>query len=138
MSDEDKPPPWAQALGAQMTTGFSAVEKRLDAIEANVDLQKGSVQDLMQRMARVEDRQNTSSMRVKAESDVNLKQDSAIAEILVKVDEIATKTDAQTQILTRLESGAKALIRHPRVQVAAGIVWTALLMYAASKGWVSK
>lgn len=145
MSEEEKPPAWAQTLQASVTKGLETLTSKVDILSENVELLQHDAKDTRLRLGRMEreldevkDRQANASMRVRAESDVNLKQDSAIAEILVKVESIEQKTDAQTAILSRLESGAKALIRHPKVQLAGGIIWTALLMYAASKGWVSK
>jgi hypothetical protein len=55
-----------------------------------------------------------------------------------KVDRLAEKTDSQTAILERLETGAKQLASNPKVQLLAGLLWTALLTWLAGKGLVTK
>lgn len=141
----ESPPDWAIALSQKVVDGFVSLNDKVESLSQNVEVLQHDAKDTRQRLGRMEreldvvkGRQDDGSMRVRQESDVNLKQDAAIGMLLEKVDTLAAKTDSQTAILERLETGAKALAKHPKVQAAVWALWTALLAYLASKGWVTR
>lgn len=119
------PPDWAIALTKKVVDGFTAVEKRLDAIETNVDLQGNTVRDVQQRMTAqearlngVEDRVTNASLRVRQGSQVDVSHDAAIADLKQKMEDALG-------ILTELRGvAANPLVR--RVAYAAG---TVVLLY---------
>lgn len=134
MRDEDKPPAWAVALQQTMTVGFDAVEKRLDTMEANLELQGGSVHDLGRRMTlleervgKTEDKQHSDSLRARAMSDVDLSHDAAIAQLHEKMDRLIGIGD-------RLEKVAG----NPTVRRVGYAVAMALLGYLTAKGWIAR
>jgi hypothetical protein len=99
----EKPPAWAIALTEKVVTGFSRMDARMDTMESNLELQGGSLVDVGKRMTtletrvgNIEERQNTGSLRVKQESQTNLNQDAAIAQIITEQAE-AKKRDEATQ-----------------------------------------
>ncbi len=94
----EKPPPWAISIMERMNVGFSSLERRLDLVEGNVDITGSTVRELSGRITRMEgrmdlvdDRLNSNSVRARQTSDVDLKQDSAIATIVEEV--AAVKAD---------------------------------------------
>jgi hypothetical protein len=96
-------PPWAIELTRSVKDGFQGVNARLDTVETNLDLQGQQGVDLGKRMTtletrvgNIEERQNTGSLRVKQESQTNLNQDAAIAQIITEQAE-AKKRDEATQ-----------------------------------------
>jgi hypothetical protein len=132
MSDEEKPPAWASALQQTMSDGFTAVEKRLDIIEANVELQGGSMQDLARRMTaaeerigKTEERGRNDSVRAKAMSDVDMAHDAAIASLHEKVDN-----------LTAIGGQILKVAGNPTVRRVGQALAFALLAWLASKGYL--
>lgn len=108
------PPDWAIALTQKVVDGFSEVEKRLDTIETNVDLQGGTVRDVQQRMTAqelrlntIEERVSNASLRVKQGSAVDLTHEAAIAGIKVAVEALAQRPDTGAQVLAALEKLAE-------------------------------
>jgi hypothetical protein len=105
------PPAWAIELSKSVHQGFADVEKRLDTIEANVDLQGSTVRDVQKRMTAQEDRmleferrQATQSERVRDTSKADMAHDAAIAEIRTAVSALAERPDTGAQVLAAVES----------------------------------
>lgn len=133
------PPSWAIALSEKVSNGFQSVDARLTTIEGNQTLQGGQVLDIGRRMTEMErrvggmeDRQTTNSVRVKSTTDENLKQDSAIATLVVDVAGLKTSQAAQTKHLETLVDGGKALMKNPKFL----LLLAALYAYAMS--WLGK
>jgi uncharacterized coiled-coil protein SlyX len=110
----EAPPDWAIGLKGEIVRGFEQVEKRLDTIETNVDLQGGTVRDIQKRMTAQEERmnvmetrQNLSSERVKQTSQADLGHDAAIAEIRTTVAELKERPDLGQQVLDAAEAASK-------------------------------
>lgn len=134
-----------RAMRVEQRASTQELTDKVDALTITVDTLQHDAKDTRLRLGRMEreldevkDRQTNASVRVKGESEVNLKQDAAIAMVITKVDRLEQKTDAQTAILEKLADGAKQVASNPKVQLLAGILWTALLGYLASKGLVTK
>lgn len=124
------PPDWAIALSQKVVDGFAGVDKRLDAIETNVDLQGNTMRDVQQRMTSQENRMNelerrqaTQSERVRETSKADLSHDAAIAEIRTTVQALADRPDTTEQILAAVEKGAKT----PLGQKVVGALGVALV-----------
>lgn len=129
------PPSWAidvmsnvGDLKKVIADGFQAVDSRLTTIEGNQTLQGGQVLDIGRRMTEVErrvggieERQNTNSARVGRESDVNMKQDAAIAEVLTKVTALAARPDSTALVLDEIKSAAKTPLGQKLIGAVAGI-----------------
>lgn len=135
------PPPWAIALSQKVSDGFEVVETRLTTIEANQSLQGGQVLDVGKRMTaveerlgKVEERQNTNSVRVKSTTDNDLKQDSDISRLIVKVAGLEATQAKQLDILERLDKVAA----NPKVKMAAKALFYLIVAAAAAKGWILK
>lgn len=74
-------------------------------------------------------------------SQADATHDAAIAKILEKqtvvdgkIDALAQATDAQTVMLTKAESAAKALWADPKFRVVLGALWAAFLYWLGTKG----
>jgi uncharacterized protein YigA (DUF484 family) len=118
-----------------------SVDSRLDGLETNLDIQGSSMKGLADRMGRMEDRvgkieerANRNSDRVKGELQHNLDQDAALTTLLERVHELKTATDAQTAILTKLETGASKVLANPLVRSLLVMIGTALMTWLASHG----
>lgn len=131
----EKPPAWAIALSEKVVNGFASVEARLDTVETNVSVLVDDKKTVNERLSRIEAwkenevnaRLNANSERVKGESQVNLKQDAAIAEILTKVRELEQRPDTSALVLAEV----KALAAKPAVQKI-GAALLPVLMLAIS------
>lgn len=124
------PPDWAINLTQKVVSGFAEVDKRLDAIETNVDLQGNTMRDLQQRatahdarITAVETRQSTNSERVRETSKVDLVHDAAIAEIRTTVQALADRPDTTEQIIAAVKDGA----RTPTGQKIVGVLGVVLV-----------
>lgn len=91
----EAPPAWAIEMAQKQAAGFENVNKRLDTIETNVDLQAATVRDLQQRVTRTEEKQDKSSLPVKVDrvTQNDGKQDLALAALSTKVDVLATEVE---------------------------------------------
>lgn len=105
------PPDWAIALTQKVVSGFADVEKRLDGLETNIDLQGSTVRDVQKRMTAQEDRMNElerrqahQSDRVRDTSKADLAHDAAIAEIRASVAALAERPDTGAQVLAAVEA----------------------------------
>lgn len=146
----EKPPTWAISLSEKVNTGFQAVNARLTGIETNQEIQGDTVRDLAKRMTAQEERANkqderlaNTSQRVREPSAHDLETAKALADeiaartaLAAKVDTIDVKTDAQTEILNRLEKGAAKLAANPIVRSIAVMLGTAALTWLAAHGGV--
>lgn len=137
----EKPPAWAIALMERVETGFRSQRVDSSLLQSDVTVIKDRIATLETRVKHVEERQDRGSDRVRKESDVNLKQDAALAEVLVtqkahgeKLAALTVAQDEQLSILKRLD----AVAANPLVRRIAYAVATALLTYLAAKGWVTK
>lgn len=126
--DMEPPPAWAISMSEKMVQGFAGVDTRLTTIEANQSLQGGQVLDIGRRITAVEarvggieERQNTNSARVGRESDVNLKQDAVIAEVLTKVNAIASKPDTTDRLIAEVKDAAKTPLGQKLIGAAVGV-----------------
>ncbi len=129
--DMAPPPAWAIEMSERMARGFDDTNARLAGIETTVDTLVDDKQVSNQRLARIEvrmdkleDRADQSSIRARSESDVNLKQDGAIAQILTTVEEIKAKPDTAAVVLKEV----KGLAKTPTGQKLVGAVVTVLLL----------
>lgn len=120
-------------------SGFASVNSRLDTVEANLELQGGSVTDIGKRLTGVEERvhdletaRRDNSMRAKASSAVDLEHDAAIQRLSADVKALAESANAQTAILQRLDKVAA----NPTVRRVGYALAMALLSYLAAKGWI--
>ncbi len=144
MSDEGRPkqpttvalpavPPWA----IELTKGMNEVRSDVRGIRLDVSLVSNDVGVVKERVAvlerRVDDsdkRASNASLRVRENSQQDLTQDAAIAQLVSQVGEIERKTDAQTVLLEKLVK----LAANPIVKQIATAVGTAILTYLAAKG----
>lgn len=124
-------PQWGLAILDKVAEGFSKVDTRLTTIEANQALQGGQVLDIGRRMTAIESRvgglegrAESHSLRVGRESDVNLKQDAVLAEVLTKVNAIEAKPDTTDRLITEVKDAAKT----PMGQKIVGAALTVLLL----------
>jgi len=150
-------PPWAIELTRSVKDGFQGVNARLDSVETNLDLQGAQGVDLGKRMTAIETRvgniearQDSGSLRVKQESEVNLKQDAALGLIaadvsIVKGDVETIKTDlaknsaTTAEVLDKVTDAAAGFLRaHPAIVVGiVGFIMTAIQVattWVAAKG----
>jgi hypothetical protein len=137
------PPAWAIDLAKRVNEGFSLVDNRLAKVEAELkaDIQlvandlsvvKDRVRLAERRLDDADERAKSNSIRVKSESEANLKQDGAISELVTKVDGLEKTQAAQLAILERLDKVAA----NPVVRRTAYAIATALLGYLAAKGYL--
>jgi hypothetical protein len=141
-------PPWAIELTRSVKDGFQGVNARLDTVETNLDLQGQQGVDLGKRMTtletrvgNIEERQNTGSLRVKQESQTNLNQDAAIAQIITEQAE-AKKRDTATQAAVAQNTRITQEIRDVVVGVATNkkvifvgkVLFGLAMAYAAAHG----
>lgn len=131
------PPDWAIALSEKVSQGFASVDSRLDALETNLDLQGGAVKDvgrrlttLEERVGKIEDRQDTSSVRARSVTENDSKQDAAIAQLVTDVAELKETQKTQLAILQRLDKVAA----NPMVRRVAYAIGLAILGYLGARG----
>ncbi len=141
-------PAWAIELTRSVREGFAGVDARLDTIEANVELQGGTTRDVAKRMTgleervqHIEERQHTTSVRIKepSEHDLETQRDLAVEIVARKklatdVEAIKADTAAQTVILTKLETAASKFAANPIVRSIAVMLGTAILTWLAAHG----
>lgn len=128
------PPDWAIQLTKKVVDGFAEVDKRLDAIETNVDIQANTMRDLQQRvtaqdarLSAIDERVAKASLRVTQTSEADLSHESAIAEIRTEVRKLAERPDTGAQVLAAVDKLAeKPLVRR------VGTVLVPVLMAAIS------
>ncbi|MCW5834506.1 MAG: hypothetical protein KIS78_19045 [Labilithrix sp.] len=114
-----------------MNRGFEESNARLSGIETTVDTLVEDGKAANQRMTRIEirmdsleGRASTQSDRVRETSEVNLKQDAAIAQILTTVEEIKAKPDTAAIVLEKVS----AIGQTPTGQKIVGALVTVLLL----------
>lgn len=151
----EKPPAWAVAMSEKLATGFQSVDKRLDGIETTVDTLVEDGKQANQRMTKIEvrldeyeKRASTQSLRVKNESQTNMKQDSAIAQVIntqrehgEKIDAIETKVGGIETALAKNNATTDAikatlsgfLKEHP--SIVASIVTLVTTAIGAATAW---
>lgn len=167
MSDVIKPPPppekttvafaavpdWAIELTKSVKEGLSNVETKIDTLSANVDLLQDDGRDTKARLIRLEGwkenvdtRIQTHSVKVRGTSENDLKQDSAIATLIVKTTTIeenqaaAKKRDEalaqalakNTGITERVETAMTAAAKHPAV------IAFLLALVTFATGWLGR
>lgn len=145
----EKPPAWAIALSEKVVQGFASVEARLETVEMNVEVLVDDKKTVNERLSRIEawkenevtSRLSANSARVKEESQVNLKQDAALSQVITRVDAVEKKVDelakqnvVQTEMLTTLTDGASKLFANPLFRSIATAAGAALLTWLTSKG----
>lgn len=136
-----RPPDWAIALTEKVTTGFAAVNERLGNVEANIELQGGSVLDvgkrvtlIEERLGKTEERLATNSVRARSASEVDVQHDATIASIVTDVALLKTSQAKQTAILERLD----AIAANPMVRRVAYAIGGLILTYLAARGVLPK
>lgn len=111
----EKPPPWAIALTEKVVQGFTGVDARLDAMEANVEILKNDGQDTKARLIRIETWKDGVDLAltrhsggvqelggvVKQASSANLEQDAAIAKIIAEQAEAKKRDEAAQAALAK-------------------------------------
>lgn len=134
-------PTWVRDLKTEISHGVQVIDSRLDAIEANQDLQREAVRaiasrvsDASERLDRIELRQNNNSIRVAASSDIDLQHDAAIAKLILDLEALTKTQNTQLAILQKLEKVSE----NPLLRKVAYALGMALLAYLASKGVVLK
>lgn len=147
----EAPPKWAIGFIEKMNSGFVNVNARLDTIEANQELTREQVIDvgrrqtlLEERFGKIDERQNNGSLRVKEESQVNLKQDAAIAQVIVRVDGVEKKVDTATEMLAENNATTDAIKKalsgvvkeHP--QIVTGLVGLVMAAISFATAWFAK
>jgi uncharacterized coiled-coil DUF342 family protein len=137
-----------RAMRAESGERFDKLEATVDKVETTVDTLVDDKREVRlelaginKRIDRIEERADTSSLRVRGESEVNLKQEAVIAGVITrvgdvekKVDEVLTKTDAQTVMLTEAKDAAKKLWANPAAKALASALWLAFVYWLGSKG----
>lgn len=139
-------PDWAIELTKSVKSGLTKIEADLTGLRADVSLVSNDVANLRDRVILVEGRQNkvderldTGSIRAKAISKLDEEQSAALAAeklareaLAAKVDTIETKTDAQTQVLHRIDG----VLGSPTVKrIGQGLA--ALILLAIAAGTVA-
>lgn len=134
-------PAWAIDLTTSVKSMRAELGAKVDELSGHVETLSYDAKDTRMRLGRIErevdevkNRQTDNSMRVKATSDENLTQDSAIALIATEVAGLKTTQGQQLAILQRLD----AVAANPMVRRVAYAVALAILSYLASKGLVSR
>lgn len=130
-------PTWVKELKTGIADGVRVIDNRLDSIEANQDLQREAVRaiaarvsDTSERLDRIELRQNNSSIRAAASSEIDIKHDAAIAKLMSEIEALSAAHEKQLAILLKLEKVAE----NPLVRKLAYAIGMALMAYLASKG----
>ncbi len=137
----EKPPAWAIAIAEGQAAGFASINEKVDSLATSVEVLQHDAKDTRLRLGRMErevdevkGRQNDGSMRIKAESKANLEQDAAMAHVIAKVASLEETQTQQLAILKRLD----AVAANPMVRRVAYAIGSAILIYLASKGLVSR
>lgn len=144
----EPPPTWAIALAEKVANGFERVNSDMAVVKTRQELQAAQMQDLGghigrldERVSKLEGRTDTASVRVRAESDVNLKQDSVIATLLTRLDVV--EANQETAAKERAETAAKVaaihdsvvgVIKNPKVKFVGRVLFGIAMAYAAAKG----
>jgi hypothetical protein len=140
------PPAWAikqtealHSLGEKLAYGFERVNSDMAVVKNRQEVQAAQMKDLGgeigrlgERVDKLEGRSETNSTRVKATTEDNIKQDAAIASILIDVAALKETQAAQLAILERLDK----IAANPMVRRVAYAVATAALGYLAAKGYL--
>lgn len=130
----EKVPAWAVALTEKVQHGFSEVKADISLVANDVSIAKDRIGVVENRVKQLEDRSETNSVRARGASEVDMKHEAVIADIVVKVDSLTKTQETQLAILTRLD----AVAANPMVRRVAYAVGAAVLAYLASKGWVAR
>lgn len=140
-----KPPDWAIALTEKVSNGFAAVESRLDVMEANIELQGGSVKDISGRMTslearvgRVEERQETNSERAKSTTQTDHEHAAAIANIVTRLDAQDKVLEEQSMWLQTIHDSVTGFFTNKKVQFVGKVLFGLAMAYAAAKGLVPR
>ncbi len=117
-------------------------------VKTNLEVLTNHVDVLTNRVTLVERRQDGFDERgakysggVRQLSETDARHDAAIANVIIrvdnvekKVDTVLEKTDAQTAMLKEAKEAAKALWKNPAARAAAGALWAAFLYWLGTKG----
>lgn len=140
----EAPPAWAIEMSQRVQDGFAKIQAAIDGL---IESDRNHGERLMRSEKRQDDFEEwraRASERAKQPSAVDLEQSAAIASAKVahealaktvddqakKLDDIATKTDAQTVILERLDR----LTANPAVKLFGHALLVAFLYWLATKG----
>lgn len=140
----DKPPAWAISLSEKVSHGFAEVKADISLVANDVSIAKDRIGVVETRVKQLEDRSDTNSIRAKGASEVDLKHEAVIANLVVKATgleetqaaqtaklaDIEKKTDVQTAMLTK----AFSLTKDPRVVAVVAFAYFWLRSYAAKHG----
>lgn len=89
------PPPWAAKLG-----------EKIEAIGRDVTVIKDELSTHSERLDTIDAWRKSASVRVRGESETNIKQDAVQAEVLVRLENVEKKTDEQTTKLVTIEQNS--------------------------------
>ncbi len=130
-----------EQLASDLRTGFAALEKRLDAMDATLNTQGATVQDVVARLSRletrqdaVEDRQEGSNMRYQKMSEIDTRHETSITALALDVTSLKATQETQLSILRRLD----AVAANPMIRKIAYAIGGAVLAYLAGKGWLTQ
>lgn len=123
-----------RAAREEQRASTAELTEKVDMLSVNVENLQHDAKDTRLRLGRMEreldevkDRQANNSVRVKGESEVNLKQDAVIAEILTKVTALEQRPDTSKAVLDKLTEIGKT----PTGQKIVGALVTVLLLSLA-------
>lgn len=144
-----------RAMRDESRVSNQELTEKVDTLSLNVDALQHDAKDTRLRLGRMEreldevkDRQANNSVRVRGESEVNLKQDSAIAEVVTKVRAIeenqakAAEERAETaeyvkeirDTVVKSASSVKTFFTHPKVVFVGKTIFALAVAYSAAKG----
>lgn len=127
----------SRSSNQELTDKVEALIVTVDTLQHDAKDTRMQIGRLWREVDEVKDRQTNNSTRVKGESDVNLKQDAAISQVIVKQDELAQKFD---DLASRPDTAAvvldevRALAKTPAVQKLWGAIVPVLLIAIAALG----
>lgn len=115
-------PPWAVKLAEGM-----------QEIKISIETLSGKVSSVEERTGALEQRQTTSSERVKGESQVNKDQDSAIATILTEQRAIKLSLAANTDVTKEVKDAVSGFLKeHPAILQAIAVLITTAITAATA------
>jgi hypothetical protein len=143
----EPPPAWAIALSQKMETGFERMDSRLEKVESNQEIQGDTVRilakqvalhsDQLANLSGLQERHSSVSIRTKAISEDNLKQDAAIAMLHTKVDRIDTALAENTATTTDIKKAVSGVLKeHP--QLVTGLVSLVMAAVSFATAWFSR
>ena len=141
-------PEWAIELTRSVKDGFAKVDANLQLVTSDLEVVKGRVGNLEDARRLDEARVNAHSARVKGTSENDLRQDSAIAHVIVRLDTVeanqtkaaeeraqtAAKVDETAANVVAIKDTVMGVVKDPRVIRFAGVVYKLAIAYAVGKG----